>query len=56
MANSRDREIDRTITSNLHRLSKYGVLAARPEYENQGPLINRQARCRRDCPYKEAYG
>jgi phosphatidylserine/phosphatidylglycerophosphate/cardiolipin synthase-like enzyme len=28
-----DRDIDRTITSNLHRLSKYGVLTARPGYE-----------------------
>jgi phosphatidylserine/phosphatidylglycerophosphate/cardiolipin synthase-like enzyme len=31
MVSSRD--IDRTITSNLHRLSKYGVLTARPGYE-----------------------
>jgi hypothetical protein len=33
MISSRDRDIDRTITSNLHRLSKYGVLTARPGYE-----------------------
>ena len=33
MASSDDREIDRTITKNLHRLSKYGVLTARPGYE-----------------------
>jgi phosphatidylserine/phosphatidylglycerophosphate/cardiolipin synthase-like enzyme len=33
MASSGDREIDRTITENLHRLSKYGVLTARPGYE-----------------------
>jgi phosphatidylserine/phosphatidylglycerophosphate/cardiolipin synthase-like enzyme len=33
MASSGDREIDRTITKNLHRLSKYGVLTARPGYE-----------------------
>src|ERR1700739_311086 len=33
MVSSRDRDIDRTITSNLHRLSKYGVLTARPGYE-----------------------
>ena len=33
MASSGDREIHRTITKNLHRLSKYGVLTARPGYE-----------------------
>jgi len=33
MASSRDREIDRKITNNLHRLSKYGVLTVRPGYE-----------------------
>jgi hypothetical protein len=33
MADSRDREIDRTITNNLQRLSEYGVLTARPGYE-----------------------
>src|SRR5581483_4456181 len=33
MARSDDRVIDRTITSNLTRLSKYGVLTARPGYE-----------------------
>jgi hypothetical protein len=33
VATSDDREIDRTITNNLHRLSKYGVLTARPGYE-----------------------
>jgi hypothetical protein len=33
MASSRDREIDRTITDNLHRSSKYGVLIARAGYE-----------------------
>lgn len=33
MASSDDRKIDQTITDNLHRLSKYGVLTARPGYE-----------------------
>jgi len=33
MARSDDREIDRTITSDLTLLSKYGVLTARPGYE-----------------------
>jgi hypothetical protein len=33
MAISPDRAIDQTITNNLHRLSKYGVLTARPRYE-----------------------
>lgn len=33
MASRDDRKIDRTITDNLHRLSKYGVLTARPGYE-----------------------
>jgi phosphatidylserine/phosphatidylglycerophosphate/cardiolipin synthase-like enzyme len=33
MASSDDRKIDRTITDNLHRLSKYGVLTARPGFE-----------------------
>jgi hypothetical protein len=33
MAGSDDRKIDRTITANLRRLSKYGVLTARPGYE-----------------------
>jgi hypothetical protein len=33
MARSDDREIDRTITNNLTKLSKYGVLTARPGYE-----------------------
>jgi len=36
MARSGDREIDRTITKNLHRLSKYGVLMARPGNEIAG--------------------
>jgi hypothetical protein len=36
MARSGDREIDRTITKNLHQLSKYGVLTARPGYEIAG--------------------
>ena len=44
MANSHDRDIDRTITSNLHRLSKYGVLTARPGYEIKGhQLTGRRA-------------
>jgi phosphatidylserine/phosphatidylglycerophosphate/cardiolipin synthase-like enzyme len=33
MASSDDRKIDQTITDNLHRLSKYGVLTARPGFE-----------------------
>ena len=33
MAISPDRAIDQTITSNMHRLSRYGVLTARPGYE-----------------------
>jgi hypothetical protein len=33
MARSDDREIDRTITNNLTRLSKFGALTARPGYE-----------------------
>jgi len=33
MASSDDRKIDRTITDNLRRLSKYGVLTARPGFE-----------------------
>jgi hypothetical protein len=33
MASSGDREIDRKITNNLHHLSKYGVLTARPRFE-----------------------
>jgi hypothetical protein len=33
MARSDDRDIDRTITNNLTKLSKYGVLTARPEYD-----------------------
>ena len=44
MASSSDREIDRTITKNLHRLSKYGVLTARPGYEIAGhQLTGRRA-------------
>jgi phosphatidylserine/phosphatidylglycerophosphate/cardiolipin synthase-like enzyme len=44
MANSGDREIDRTITNNLHRLSKYGVLTTRPGYEITGhQLTGRRA-------------
>ena len=44
MASSGDREIDRTITKNLHRLSKYGVLTARPGYEITGhQLTGRRA-------------
>jgi phosphatidylserine/phosphatidylglycerophosphate/cardiolipin synthase-like enzyme len=44
MANSRDREIDRTITKNLGRLSKYGVLTVRPGYEITGhQLTGRRA-------------
>jgi phosphatidylserine/phosphatidylglycerophosphate/cardiolipin synthase-like enzyme len=44
MANRSDREIDRTITNNLHRLSKYGVLTARPGYEIRGhQLTGRRA-------------
>ena len=44
MASSDDREIDRTITNNLHRLSKYGVLTARPGYEITGhQLTGRRA-------------
>jgi phosphatidylserine/phosphatidylglycerophosphate/cardiolipin synthase-like enzyme len=44
MADNRDREIDRTITNNLHRLSKYGVLTARPGYEIAGhQLTGRRA-------------
>jgi hypothetical protein len=35
MANSRDREIDRTITSNLQRLSKYGVLPLGPDMKSR---------------------
>ena len=36
MVSDRDIDIDRTITSNLLRLSKYGVLTARPGYEIKG--------------------
>lgn len=36
MTNSRDQGIDRLITNNLHRLSKYGALTARPGYEIAG--------------------
>jgi phosphatidylserine/phosphatidylglycerophosphate/cardiolipin synthase-like enzyme len=44
MASSHDRNIDRTITSNLHRLSKFGVLTARPGYEIKGhQLTGRRA-------------
>lgn len=44
MARSDDRKIDRTITSNLTRLSKYGVLTARPGYEIKGhQLTGRRA-------------
>jgi phosphatidylserine/phosphatidylglycerophosphate/cardiolipin synthase-like enzyme len=44
MARSGDREIDPTITKNLHRLSKYGVLTARPGYEIAGhQLTGRRA-------------
>ncbi len=44
MATSNDREIDQTITNNLHRLSKYGVLTARPGYEIAGhQLTGRRA-------------
>ena len=44
MASRDDRKIDRTITDNLHRLSKYGVLTARPGYEITGhQLTGRRA-------------
>ena len=44
MARSGDREIDRTITKNLRRLSKYGVLTVRPGYEIAGhQLTGRRA-------------
>jgi hypothetical protein len=44
MARSGDREIDRTITKNLHRLSKFGVLTARLGYEIAGhQLTGRRA-------------
>jgi len=39
-----DRQIDRAITKNLHRLSKYGVLTVRPGYEISGhQLTGRRA-------------
>jgi len=44
MARSGDREIDRTLTKSRHRLSKYGVLTARPGYEVAGhELTGRRA-------------
>jgi phosphatidylserine/phosphatidylglycerophosphate/cardiolipin synthase-like enzyme len=44
MTNGRDRGIDRLITKNLHRLSKYGALTARPGYEIAGhQLTGRRA-------------
>jgi hypothetical protein len=44
MTNSRDQGIDRLITNNLHRLSKYGALTARPGYEIAGhQLTGRRA-------------
>jgi hypothetical protein len=44
MISSRDRDIDRTITNNVHRLRKYGVLTALPGYEVKGhQLIGRRA-------------
>src|SRR3974377_1202880 len=39
MASSSAREIDRTITKNLHRLRKCGVLTARPGYEIAGQQL-----------------
>jgi phosphatidylserine/phosphatidylglycerophosphate/cardiolipin synthase-like enzyme len=44
VASSGDREIDRTITNNLQRLSRYGVLTARPGFEITGhQLTGRRA-------------
>jgi hypothetical protein len=44
MASSSDREIDRTTTNNLHRLSRYGVLTTRPGFEITGhQLTGRRA-------------
>lgn len=42
MVSDRDIDIDRTITSNLLRLSKYGVLTARPGYEIKGHRLTRR--------------
>jgi hypothetical protein len=47
MASSRDRDIDRTITNNLYRLSKYGVLIARPTYEFKGQQLTGRVQKRR---------
>ena len=44
MAGKSDHEIDQTITKNLSRLSKYGVLTVRPGYEIAGhQLTGRRA-------------
>lgn len=44
MAINDDRDIDRTITRHLHRLSKYGVLTVRPGFEIAGhQLTGRRA-------------